>query len=202
MPGSVVDLSPGIVPLPDPIVVDTNILVERLLAAFLGALPTANAVQAQRANQFFLDLAARRGTGIVTPTIFTELVHIAIQFKYRQELLTRGNALRQMHGPLRDWKDLYKRDPTILQAYALDLELLRRLLIANDLLFIDPDELGATPFGRGHDEELVALVGTYGLDSNDASILLEAQRCGVNAIITLGGDLKRGQSDFDIYTWL
>lgn len=50
--------------------------------------------------------------------------------------------------------------------------------------------------------ELVHLVGKYGLDSNDAVILMEAQRCGVADIVTVDRDLLRAPADFTIYTWL
>lgn len=82
-----------------------------------------------------------------------------------------------------------------------DLLHLRQTLSTNGLLFIAPDDLGPISSGRAYDEELIHLVGTYGLDSNDASILMEAQRYGVTDIITLDADLQRAQADFTIYTW-
>ena len=79
---------------------------------------------------------------------------------------------------------------------------LRHFLSNNGLLFIAPDDLGPIASGRAYDEELIHLVGTYGLDSNDALILMEAQRSGVTDIITLDTDLQRAQADFTIYTGL
>ena len=75
-------------------------------------------------------------------------------------------------------------------------------MIANGLLLVAPDGLGPIPSGRAYDEELVHLVGTYGLDSGDAVILMEAQRYGVTDIVTLDKDLRRAQADFTVYTWL
>lgn len=70
------------------------------------------------------------------------------------------------------------------------------------MLFLAPDELGPIASGRSYDEELVHLVGTYGLDSSDALILMEAQRFGVTDIVSLDGDLQRARADFNVYTWL
>lgn len=90
----------------------------------------------------------------------------------------------------------------ILQNLLPKLEQLGQLLITSGLLLLTPDELGPITSGRTYDEELVHLVGTYGLDSNDALILMEAQRYGVIDIVTLDADLRRAQADFNIYTWL
>ena len=76
------------------------------------------------------------------------------------------------------------------------------MLIANGLLFLAPDDLGPITSGRSYDEELVHLVGTYGLDSGDALLLMEARRSGVTDVISLDADLQRARADFNIYTWL
>jgi predicted nucleic acid-binding protein len=91
---------------------------------------------------------------------------------------------------------------TILQTFLPDLEQLRWLLIASGLLFLAPDDLGPIVSGRSYHEELIHLVGTYGLDSNDALLLMEARRSGVTDVVTLDADLRRAQADFNIYTWL
>ena len=112
-------------------------------------------------------------------------------------------AARQMYGrPIRSWADLYKQDAAILQAFQPRLHGLRQRLTGSGLLFLAPDTLGSIPSGRSYDEELVHLIGTYGLDSNDALILMEAQRYGVTNIVSLDTDLQRAQADFTIYTWL
>lgn len=203
MPGSVVDLAIPGTRFPDPIAIDSNLLVERLAVPFLGALPRYATVHAQRVEQFFLELAAAGGTGIVTPTVFSEFVHVAIRIKYQLEFNHLSPTARRGSGRLlRGWHDLYKRDATILQAFQPVLDQFRAALIANNMLFLAPDELGPIPSGRTYDEELIHLVGTYGLDSNDAAILMEAQRCGVMDIATLDVDMQRAQQDFNIYTWI
>lgn len=204
MPGSVVDLSVVGPVFPDPIVVDTNLIVEHLVVPFIPILPASPVrVNAQRAGLFFHTLISTSGTGIVTPIAFTEFVHAAVRFKYNQERLRLGPGARGTSGrPFADWLALYKQDETILQAFLPDLEQLRQLLIAIGLLFLSPDELGPIASGRNYDQELVNLVGTHGQDSNDALLLMEARRCGVTDVITLDADLQRAQADFTIYTWL
>lgn len=83
MPGSVVNLSVAGSAFPDPVVVDTNLIVERLVVPYIPIPSTSTvAVGAQRAGAFFRTLIARNGTGIVTPTVFAEFVHVAVKIKY------------------------------------------------------------------------------------------------------------------------
>jgi predicted nucleic acid-binding protein len=204
MAGSVVDLSVVGPVFPDPIVVDTNLIVEYFIVPFIPILPASPIrVNAQRADLFFRTLIANNGTGIVTPVAFTEFVHAAVKFRYNQARLQLGPAARGAPGrPITDWVALYKQDETILQTFLPDLDQLCRLLIANGLLFLSPEELGPIGSGRSFAEELVNLVGTYGLDSNDALLMMEARRYGVTDVISLDADLQRAQADFNIYTWL
>lgn len=205
MPGSVVNLSVPGYQLPDLIAVDTNLIVERLIVSFpsVTSIPPRTIVNAQRTNQFFQDLIASNGTGIVTPTAFNEFIHVAIKLEYDKQRLLLSPSTRQMYSrPIKNWHDLYKQDPTILRAFQSDLTRLRRFFTANGLLFVMPNELGSIASGRTYDEELIYLVGTYGLDSNDAVILMEAQRYRVPDVISLDADLQRAQADFNIYSWL
>ncbi len=203
MPGSVIDLSVSGTRFPDPIVVDTNLLVERLIVPFINGLPLPTTVNAHRADMFFQALIASNGTGIIPPTAFNEFVHCAVKIKYRHERLRLGGNAQQKYGrPINIWLELYKQDATLLQAFRTDLEHLTQLLTANGLLFLAPEDLGPIDSGRHYDEELISLVGTYGLDSNDALILMEARRCGVTDVISLDQDMQRAHADFNIYTWL
>ncbi len=204
MPGSVVDLSGTNLHVPDVIMVDTSILVERLLASFPdGVLPSTVAVNAERARWFFRTLASSGGIGLVTPTVFTEFIHAAIKARYKYERRRLGATALQTYGrPINDWLALYKLDPTILQTYLPVMMQFRLWLTLNGLLILGPEDLTPLDSGRTHGEELVRLVGRYGLDSGDAAILLEARRVNVTDIVTLDADLRRAQSDFTIYTWL
>lgn len=204
MTGSVIDLSVPGAQIADPVIVDTNLIVDFLVGPLIGVLPLLRATRnADRANQFFGELLANNRIGIVTPTVFKELVHVAVKFKYQQA----WRRLRSGHHhpysrTVKSWQALYKQDATILQNFRGDLTQLRLRLIASGMLLIAPEELGPIDSGRTYDEELIHLVGTYGLDSNDAVILMEARRSGVTDIISLDPDLQRAQADFTIYTWL
>ena len=203
MPGRVVDLATGWTSLPDPIVVDTNLIVEYVVVPLVTpATPAATTISARRADDFFRWLVAGGGAWIVTPTIFAETIHAAIRLESEQERLRLGPGARLANGqPIANWLSLYKADPTILQGFLPDLIQLRRLLAANGLLLLSPDDLGPIAPGRSYDEELVHLVTAYGLDANDA-LILEARRFGLTDGVTLDADLRRAQSDFAIHTWL
>lgn len=72
----------------------------------------------------------------------------------------------------------------------------------NNLVLLQPADLGDIPSGRTLDDELVRTMERYELDSNDAAILLEAQRAGITAVASSDPDFRRAQIDFDVYTWL
>jgi predicted nucleic acid-binding protein len=186
--------------LPDPIVVDANVVTARLLASYSGH----HRLGPPRADRFFADLIANSAVGIVTPMVFNEIIHVALKIRYQGELSAYRTNLVARYGTRGryTWLDLYKLDPTIIQRYAVGLEQLRQLLVANNLLVIGHDDLGAIPSGFPYDQELVRLVGRYGLDSSDAAILLEAQRAGIPNLVTLDRDMQRASVDFDVYTWL
>ena len=92
MAGSVFDFSNAANPLPDVFVVDTNIVAERLLDPVLAMLPDRNLVHARRANEFFVRLDNEKRSGLVTQTVFSELVHLAIKFSYQQDAVARGRS--------------------------------------------------------------------------------------------------------------
>lgn len=114
MPGSVVDLSDPNRRLPDVVVVDTNVLVERLLASYVDDLPPSPvAVNAERAGWFFRTLTSSGVVGIVTPTVFTEFVHAAVKAHYKQERRRLGSAAVQTYGhPVRACYGLWATTPT------------------------------------------------------------------------------------------
>ena len=75
-------------------------------------------------------------------------------------------------------------------------------MAVNNLLFLQPDDIGPIPSGRALDDELVRTMERYELDSSDAAILIEAARAGVFSIATADPGLHRAQLDFDVYAWL
>ena len=198
--GNLFDLSVAGHYLPDRVVIDSNLIVVHLLAAF----PTPDPVVAARAAWLFGGLVSGATLAIVTPTIAAEVFHIAVKARYRAELPNHGLALaRALPGRKRfDWIDLYKLDPTILQRFGPALQRLRQVMLRYNLYFLQPDDFQPMPPEAPTEEALLDLMSRYGLDSNDAAILLEAQRAGITSIATLDRDLQRAAPGFDIYTWL
>jgi predicted nucleic acid-binding protein len=197
--GNVIDLSDSRITLPSLIVVDTNILVELLASSFGTEASPANGA---RAAEFFVRLKAAHATGIVTPAIYAELVHVLVRNQYRTVLKRNRQAIVQRYGQINSWVDLYKHDPSILQDMRSILVPVTTLLIASGLYFLDYDELNPISSGNAIDQELVDIMCRYGLDSNDAMLLIEAQRIPVTDIATFDLDLRRAHHDFRIYTWV
>ncbi len=195
MAGSVFDLSDAANPLPDLFVVDTNIVAERLLDPVLAMLPDRNLVNAQRSNEFFGRLDNEKKSGLITQTVFSELIHLAIKFSYQQDAVAKGRSKS-------NWTRQYKANPTYIQTLQPRLQHLRFLLSSNRLVFITPGDSGSGEPDTAFDRRLVELCLTHSLDTQDAGILFEAERLGVVSIVTLDTDLQRAQSHFDIYTWL
>jgi predicted nucleic acid-binding protein len=198
--GKIVDLAVPGHQIPDLLVVDTNIIVAHLLAHMHSPLPRT----ASRAAYMFRTLKSINGIGLVTSSSLTEVMHFAIKAKYRLEIQNHIGDLAAAY-PNRsrfDWIDLYKVDPSILRGFGSDLEQLRQRLIDNNLLFLQPRDWGSISSGDTRESELVRVIARYGLDSNDAALLCEAEHAGVFSVATLDPDLTRSAPDFDVYTWL
>lgn len=197
--GSLIDLDQRNVPIPAPVVIDTNVVVALLL---ISSPPPS--VQSQQAEDFFARLLRTDQQVILTPTAFSEFVHIAITSHYRSVFHREGRAAlsRRHDAIIRDGRDLFKHDPSILQRHAVNLAHLRESLIAANVVIIDPEQLAPIASGRTHQQELLHVVSHYGVDTSDALILMEASRLGVRAIVTMDQDMQRARADFDIHTWL
>lgn len=79
---------------------------------------------------------------------------------------------------------------------------LRERLLAEDVVILDPSNL-TSPVAESHYAlALPETVARYGLDSSDATILIEAARLGILSIVSFDRDMRRAAIDFDVYTWL
>ncbi|MGH2535747.1 MAG: hypothetical protein ACRDJW_26140 [Thermomicrobiales bacterium] len=200
MPGQLDDLSrPGAL-LPDPIIVDSNVVVTYLAAASSGQ----NRTELVRAQALFHTIRNTRQQAILTPTAYSEVIHADIKLTYQRERAAHLSSLTAHYGRTGgfSWLDLYKLDPSILRRRAVDFERLRLRLIASNLVLLSPEDLGPIPSGRRYDEELLDLVCRYGLDMSDATIQMEAVRVGVFEIVSFDRDMRRALADFDVYAWL
>ncbi|MGH2562555.1 MAG: hypothetical protein ACRDJH_26140 [Thermomicrobiales bacterium] len=199
MSGSLIDLASPNIPVPNPVIIDTNVVVAGMLAPEAQPDPA----QALRANMFFSDLVARNRRAILTPTAYSELLHVSIRMRYQQELRLNRHAILVRYGTrISSWTELFKHDPTIAQQHAADLNQLRRRLVATNMVVAGTNDLGPIRSGFPYDVEFVRLIGRYGLDTSDAAILMEANCLGVYDIVTMDDDPRRAQLDFNIYTWM
>ena len=145
MSRSVFDLASLAVRLPRQIVIDTNLLVARLLTAH--RTPTVEEVD--RSSRLFWLLRSQEAVGIVASVSLAELLHVAIRAKYRSELPNQRAALAVRWPTKRgfDWRDLYKLRPDIRRSFAPDLERLRQLFVLHGLVVLRPEDLGPVPDG-------------------------------------------------------
>jgi predicted nucleic acid-binding protein len=192
-------VDPG-VPFPDPIIIDANVIIARML----GSYPSQNRGDLERANAFFRALLSRGQQSILTPTAYSEVIHASIKATYLAARREYQAALSAHYGRPHgfSWLDLYKMTPAILQQRTFELEQLRQQLVASNLVILSPEDLGPIPSGQRYDTELLALVGRFGLDTSDATILMESTRVGITDIVTFDQDMQRALDAFDIYTWL
>ena len=200
MAGRVIDLSQEDITWPDPIIVDSNLVI----ANFQHFFPSQDHHFVDRATTFFRRLLTNGQQGVLTPTAYGEVLHIAVKKVYEQ--IYRGNrdTLRQQYGVQIDgWQDLYKSDPTPLRELAQNLYELRKSILAYNVVIIEPDDLGISPRSSSEQstDRLIQRMVRYGLDSSDAMITLEASRLGIEAIVSMDRDMLRAVVDFDIYIW-
>jgi predicted nucleic acid-binding protein len=149
-------------------------------------------------------LRRQRAIGYLPPVVAYEVFHVAIRDALRHALPNHLSDLAKAL-PMRrrfDWNDLYKVKPELLDDLLPQLEQPRLLIEAEQVQFLQPDDVAPLPDGTLWETELLHLVGRYHLDTADAAILLDAQRAGITSIAKLDADLRRAQLDFDVYTWL
>ncbi len=201
MPGRVVDLShPGIV-IPDPIACDTNVVVAYVRHAF----PGEDAEHVARATALFGQIIARNQSCILTPTVYSEVLHLFV--KKTSERLLNGKAAQfsaQFGVRINSWSDLLKANPAPLRALNQHLPLLRQALLANNMVIVGQEDLdfASNPPALPYGEELIARMLRYGMDTNDIVITMEASSLGIDAIVSMDRDMQRASLDFDVYTWL
>ena len=197
----VFDLRDDSTSLPSAVIVDTNIIVDRLLVPVLSSVTTPGAARLQRtarkaefANHFFHRLETDDAIRLVTPTAFGELVHVAISSFLRLD----GSRQR----PKMSGREVHKSNPGLISTMKPMLRDLSSLLAANRMAFASPDELRPISRANAFAEQLVDMCCAYNLDTGDPQILLEARRLGINSVASMDADMRRASADFDIYTWL
>lgn len=205
VPSNVVNLSEPGTQWPSHVLLDSNVGIHVLEIAGLSVTAAELSLSPDllRVVRLIRELRQQRATAIVTPTVVSEMLHVAT--RGHCQYLVRTMSSHEKHvrygQEIRHWSQLYKLDGTILSDLMTKLEALPRILYLSEVLFIEPP----TPtLGRadGFLMELLRLSGRYGLDSSDARILLEAQSLGIPHIVSLDRDMQRAAPDFTVYTWL
>jgi predicted nucleic acid-binding protein len=196
MPGRIVDLSDPSVVIPDRIAFDANVLVTRFITP--KQITVDYAARRKRVRSFLTAMRTQRALGFVTPTVFQEFLHVAIKAKYSKDLATHASAI----GGRKSWELLFKTRPDLLTGYVRSLRRLPILMTLADIAIAQPENLSLPIDGRRFEAALLDAVRRYQLDLNDAAILLEMRRAGLDAIVTEDPDLRRAATDFDVYTWL
>lgn len=200
MAGNVLNLSlPGVV-IPDPVAADTNVVVAYLRHAFPGEDP----LHVARSTALFGQILARDQSCVLTPTVYSEVLHVFVRRTYQRFL--RGNHAQlsaQLGIRIRSWSDLLKVDPAPFRALQDHLPLLRQALLANNMIIAGWEDLDAThnPPAMHYSEDLIDRMLRYGMDTSDVVITMEASSLGIDAIVSMDRDMQRAVPDFDIYTW-
>jgi hypothetical protein len=181
------------------LVVDSNLVVAYLLIAYHTPYP----IVAARAGRFFRRLHTDASDGLITTTAWTEIVHFVIRQVFRQRVPQHQPELSRALPSKRrfDWSDLYKIRPDLMSEVIPELKALRRTMSLSNLVFLQPDDLGSIPSGHPIEVALEEAIGRYRPDSNDAAILLEAQRRHHQHRHARRRP-PRAAIDFDVYTWL
>lgn len=138
MSGRIRDIATLSGSLPTHIVIDANLVVARFLATVVPSVPIA----AVRAEQLFTLLRKNGTTAVLTPMVFTEVVHLVIKAMFQgrvpfhqDELATRF-VTRRRYG----WQHLYKVRSDFLEQFMPEIECLQRLLRFNRVLVFPPPD--------------------------------------------------------------
>lgn len=202
MANMLIDLSHSTITLPDRLVLDSNVVIDWLLAQ-AHVTPEPLLHQYRRARELVNRMHQQGSTGLITGTSLNEIFHFMVKAAFRAALPHHLAALREHFPSVRrpTWNQLYKMDSSLFRQIVPNLEQIRRLMANNDLLVLQPVEISQITSGRSLEEELLWAMGRYELDSSDAAIVIEAQRAGVRSLVTSDRDLWRARLDLDIYTW-
>jgi predicted nucleic acid-binding protein len=202
MAGRLIDLADPSIPLPNRLVFDASVIIDWLLA-IANETTMQLSPQLQQAHALVDRMHRQGGIGFVTSTSLTEIHHFlvkpefrALLPRYRADILARYPQARRP-----DWSQLYKVHPELVRQFLPRLDEIRRLIIANDLLILQPQELAPIRSDRSLEESLLQTMARYALDSSDAAIVMEARRAGLTNLVTSDRDLWRASSDMDVYTW-
>ena len=186
------DLADPATPLPQQLIIDSSLL--------LALRPDDDNPHAMAAQAFARRLrpciAALEMVAWVPLPVLQECYHVILTRHLRRVWESLDPADR-----LPNWLALYKRQPERLIGGCADITRFDDLLAAIPLTPVQPEDLNAGGVAGPLHERLRYFITTYSLLPQDAMILAEAERLGVNAVVTLDSDWQR-VAEFDVYTVL
>ncbi len=204
MAGGLFDLASPDTQLPSELVLDSGVIIHWLTAVGWRVAPIPPSPLQLGAVRLVGQIVRSKGSGLVTPTSLNEVFHFVLKTgfhaalpDYQQDLVARYPKVRR-----HEWYHLFKARSDFVTLIEADLNRIRRLMLGNRLLVLQPDDLGPIPSSRALDDELARTMARYQFASSDAAILIEARRAGVSAIASSDADFRRAQFDFDVDTWL
>lgn len=178
--------------LPDLFFVDTNVLLHSLSPPHISLQRT---IEAEALLRLIRDAALQDNAFAFTSTHVVEECFFQIIRGY----LVR--EARRQQRPSREWKRVYKEQPSLLNTYVPSIRTFYQTLISIPINVVDPSELTKT---RSSSPDIVDrmqdwIAGACVL-SADALHLSESERLGIFNIATLDLDFARAQG-FTIYTY-
>ncbi len=187
---AVYDIADPHIPLPAQLVVDTSLL--------LALRSGDDNPQAPLAREFIRRLRqqilAYRTVAWLPISVRQECYHVILANRLRYMWEKMDPATRPPN-----WLVMYKRQPELLTAGFPDLLEFDRILATIPLTPVQPEDLALSAEREPLEERLRYYITTCCLLPQDALILAEAERLGVQAVATLDQDWQR-LTTFDVYT--
>ncbi len=186
------DIGDPAVPLPRQLVVDTSLL--------LALRPTDDNPHATAARAFIRrmgkQIAEYEMVAWLPLPVLQECYHVILANGLRRAWRAMDRAIRPPN-----WLKAYKDQPDLLRACTPELTRFRELLAAIPLTPVTPEDLVTSTVVEPLEKRLHYFITAYHLLPQDALILAQAERLGVQAVATLDRDWRRA-SPFDVYTCL
>lgn len=189
MAGSIVDLNRSVVRLPDAMLLDSSVIVPLFLPILRRSGPVLAASQARVSS--FLAAASQGTLAFIAQSSFAELAHLVLRKRFTDDSAAHPDPTTGR--PLPSWSRLYKQRPELTRRYADEIGAFRLALAAVEIEILQPDDLGPIGRGRRYEHELIRLVRRYRLDSTDAAVLMEAQRAGIESVVSEDPDWRRAR---------
>jgi predicted nucleic acid-binding protein len=191
MSAKLLDISDTTITLPEFLVLDSSLILE------LTPNPGAPHKNHALAIGFLNRLRVNAQSGSVKP-LLPLLAFEECCFKICQRILTQYGQLMGLR-----WHEYYKQQPFSIRTIYPLLEQLRGNLLSFPIEITEPEDLAIYTRGKEKplSERMNELINRFAILPKDATILSEAERLGIDTVVTLDSDLTRA-TGFTIITAL